>query len=73
VFEEKDEAFYVHIGRSHSEQLLYISCGESGGEGEMGEGRARQVKGLGSRCGNRGCAHMGRGHMRQRWCVCHHD
>jgi oligopeptidase B len=29
VFEEKDEAFYVHIGRSHSEQLLYISCGSA--------------------------------------------
>eukprot|EP00878_Enallax_costatus_P023740 GHUV01025278.1.p1 GENE.GHUV01025278.1~~GHUV01025278.1.p1 ORF type:complete len:552 (+),score=140.91 GHUV01025278.1:456-2111(+) len=29
VYEEKDEAFYVGIGRSHSEQLLYIHSGSA--------------------------------------------
>lgn len=29
VYEEADEAFYVGIGRSHSEQLMYIHCGSA--------------------------------------------
>ena len=29
VFEEADEAFYVGIGKSRSEKLIFIECGES--------------------------------------------
>ena len=29
VFEEVDEAFYVGIGKSRSEKLIFIECGES--------------------------------------------
>jgi protease II len=28
VFEETDEAFYVGIGKSRSEKIIFIDCGE---------------------------------------------
>lgn len=29
VFEEKDEAFYVGVGKSRSENIIYISSGKA--------------------------------------------
>ena len=29
MYEEKDESFYVGLGRSHSERLLYIHSGSA--------------------------------------------
>lgn len=33
VFEESDEAFYVGISKSRSEEMIFIGCGEGGERG----------------------------------------
>ncbi len=37
VFEEEDEAFYVGISKSRSEEMIFIGCGEQvdGGAREL--------------------------------------
>ena len=38
MFEEADEAFYVGVGKSRSEKIIYISSGEAGGGEARGKG-----------------------------------